>query len=194
MKDQIRQESKAKKVIKIVIKLLYQILIIFCALLTAVIILQKISDSNRSIGGYRIFRVITGSMEPEYQVGEVVICKETEPKNISVGEDIVYLGKYGEYNGKIIMHNVVEIENEENGRLTFHAKGLNSSSVEDPKINQDQIYGIVIYKSKLLTILYVSILTLGLTSINFFIPLLTSLNARAPVGTEKVPFIFLFKS
>ena len=93
-------------------------------------------------------------MEPEYQVGEVVICKETEPKNISVGEDIVYLGKYGEYNGKIIMHNVVEIENEENGRLTFHAKGLNSSSVEDPKINQDQIYGIVIYKSKLLTILY----------------------------------------
>ena len=52
------------------------------------------------------------------------------------------------------MHNVVEIENEENGRLTFHAKGLNSSSVEDPKINQDQIYGIVIYKSKLLTILY----------------------------------------
>ena len=154
MEDQIRQESKAKKVIKIVIKLLYQILIIFCALLTAVIILQKISDSNRSIGGYRIFRVITGSMEPEYQVGEVVICKETDPKNISVGEDIVYLGKYGEYNGKIIMHNVVEIENEENGRLTFHAKGLNSSSVEDPKINQDQIYGIVIYKSKLLTILY----------------------------------------
>lgn len=75
MKDQIRQESKAKKVIKIVIKLLYQILIIFCALLTAVIILQKISDSNRSIGGYRIFRVITGSMEPEYQVGEVIICK-----------------------------------------------------------------------------------------------------------------------
>ena len=68
MEDQIRQESKAKKVIKIVIKLLYQILIIFCALLTAVIILQKISDSNRSIGGYRIFRVITGSMEPEYQV------------------------------------------------------------------------------------------------------------------------------
>ncbi len=43
MEDQIRQESKAKKVIKIVIKLLYQILIIFCALLTAVIILQKIS-------------------------------------------------------------------------------------------------------------------------------------------------------
>ena len=29
MEDQIRQESKAKKVIKIVIKLLYQILIIF---------------------------------------------------------------------------------------------------------------------------------------------------------------------
>ena len=39
-------------------------------------------------------------------------------------------------------------------QLKLNGLQLNSSSVEDPKINQDQIYGIVIYKSKLLTILY----------------------------------------
>ena len=154
MENNIKQRKDSKKVIKIILKILYQILVILCLILAAVIILQKITDSNRSVAGYRMFRVITGSMEPAYDVGEVVISKEIDPKNIKVGDDIVYLGKYGDYNGKIIMHNVVAIETDASGNLNFHAKGLHSSSVEDPQIKADQIYGVVKYKSKLLTVLY----------------------------------------
>lgn len=143
-----------EKVVKIVSKILYQILVIVCLIVAAVIILQKVTDSNRSIAGYRIFRVITGSMEPEYGVGEVVISKEVDPKNIKVGDDIVYLGTYGEYNGKIIMHSVIAIDTDKNGNLNFHAKGLHSSSVEDPQIKANQIYGVVKFKSEILTVLY----------------------------------------
>ena len=143
-----------EKVVKIVSKILYQILVIICLVVAAVIILQKVTDSNRSIAGYRIFRVITGSMEPEYDVGEVVISKEVDPKSIKVGDDIVYLGAYGEYNGKIIMHSVIAIDTDENGNLNFHAKGLHSSSVEDPQIKGSQIYGVVKFKSGILTVLY----------------------------------------
>ena len=143
-----------KNIIRLILKILYQILVVFCLLLAAVIILQRVSNSNKSIAGYRIFRVISGSMEPEYDVGEVVISKEVNPKNIKVGDDIVYLGKYGEYNGKIIMHSVVAIENDENGNLRFHAKGLHVGSVEDPQITESQIYGVVKFKSKILTVLY----------------------------------------
>ena len=143
-----------EKVVKIVSKILYQILVILCLLVAAIIIFQKISDNNKSIAGYRIFRVITGSMEPEYDVGEVVISKEVDPKKIKVGDDIVYLGTYGEYNGKIIMHAVIAIDTDENGNLNFHAKGLHSSSVEDPQIKASQIYGVVKFKSGILTVLY----------------------------------------
>ena len=143
-----------EKVVKIVSKILYQILVIICLVVAAVIILQKVTDSNRSIAGYRIFRVITGSMEPEYDVGEVVISKEVDPKSIKVGDDIVYLGAYGEYNGKIVMHSVIAIDTDENGNLNFHAKGLHSSSVEDPQIKDSQIYGVVKFKSGILTVLY----------------------------------------
>lgn len=152
MEENVR--PKTNKIIKIVFKILYQILIIMCLILTAIIILQRLSDSNRSIAGYRIFRVITGSMEPEYEVGEVVISKEVDPKSIKIGDDIVYLGAYGEYNGKIIMHNVIAIDRDENGNLNFHAKGLHSSSVEDPQIKENQIYGVVKYTSPVLTLLY----------------------------------------
>ena len=93
-------------------------------------------------------------MEPEYDVGEVVISKEIDPKKIKVGDDIVYLGRYGEYNGKIIMHNVIAIDTDESGNLRFHAKGLHAYSVEDPQIMASQIFGVVKYKSNILTILY----------------------------------------
>lgn len=155
----MEEDSKSKnivikKVAKIVLKILYQILVIICLIVAAVIILQKVTASNKSIAGYRIFRVITGSMEPEYDIGQVVISKEVDPNSIKVGDDIVYLGTYGEYSGKIIMHSVVGIEKDANGNLNFHAKGLHSSSVEDPQIKESQIYGVVKFKSKILTVLY----------------------------------------
>ena len=154
MEIDIKAKMDVRKIIKIVFKIIYQILVIFCVILTAIIILQRVTSSNKSIAGYRIFRVISGSMEPEYDVGEVVISKEIDPKKIKVGDDIVYLGRYGEYNGKIIMHNVIAIDTDESGNLRFHAKGLHAYSVEDPQITASQIFGVVKYKSSILTILY----------------------------------------
>lgn len=155
MEEDIKAKNiVVKKVIKIVLKILYQILVIICLIVAAVIILQKVTASNKSIAGYRIFRVITGSMEPEYDIGQVVISKEVDPNSIKVGDDIVYLGTYGEYSGKIIMHSVVGIDKDANGNLNFHARGLHSSSVEDPQIKESQIYGVVKFKSKILTVLY----------------------------------------
>lgn len=155
MEEDIKAKNiVVKKVIKIVLKILYQILVIICLIVAAVIILQKVTASNKSIAGYRIFRVITGSMEPEYDIGQVVISKEVDPNSIKVGDDIVYLGTYGEYSGKIIMHSVVGIDKDANGNLNFHARGLHSSSVEDPQIKDSQIYGVVKFKSKILTVLY----------------------------------------
>ena len=155
MENDTRSKSNiAKKILKIVLKISYQIIIIICLLLTMIVVLQKVTDSNRSIGGYRIFRVITGSMEPEYDIGEVVICKETDPNEIEVGQDIVYKGTYRDYSGKIIMHEVVGIDRDENNNLNFRAKGLHSASIEDPQIKANQIYGVVRHKSGILTLLY----------------------------------------
>ena len=145
----------AKKILKIVLKILYQILIILCVLLIIIILMQKITNSNRTIGGYRLFRVITGSMEPEYDVGVVVICKEIPINDIKKGDDIVYLGRYGDYNGKIIMHDVIGTDKDENGNIVnLHAKGLHSASVEDPQIKPDQVFGVVKFQSGILTKLY----------------------------------------
>lgn len=155
MESDIRSKTGImKKILKIVGKILYNLFTIICVLLIAIILFQKVTDNNRSVGGYRIFRVITGSMLPEYDVGEVVIAKETNPYDIEVGDDIVYRGTYGDYNGKIIMHKITQIDIDEKNNLNFHAKGLHNSSVEDPQIKPNQIYGVVKLKSKVLSVLY----------------------------------------
>ena len=183
----IKPKSNKKGIIKIILKILYQILVILCLIVAAVIIMQKVTANNKSIAGYRMFRVITGSMEPEYDVGEVVISKEIDPKKIKVGDDIVYLGKYGDYNGKIIMHSGVGIDTDANGNLNFHAKGLHSSSVEDPQVKTDQIYGVVKYQSDILTILYK--LATNIYSV-FVIIIVLSLNVfisfRSPRKKKKI--------
>lgn len=147
--------NMAKKIIKIALKILYQLLIILCVILTIIIVMQKFTNSNRTILGYRIFRVITGSMEPQYDVGQVVICKEIPVNEITIGDDIVYLGTYGDYSGKIIMHKIVSIDKDENGNsINFHAKGLHTASVEDPQIKPGQVFGVVKHQSGILTLLY----------------------------------------
>lgn len=140
-------------IIKIALKILYNILVIWCILLILIIVMQKITDSNKSIGGYRIFRVVTGSMLPQYDIGEVVICKEIPANKIKKGNDIVYRGRIGELSGKIIMHEVVDKKNDLNGKIVFHAKGT-SNQEEDPEVREEQILGVVKFKSRLLTILY----------------------------------------
>lgn len=142
-----------KKIAIITWKIIYQLLILLIVLLTLIIVLQKASDNNKALGGYRIFKVISGSMLPKYNIGEVVICKTINPKEIKKGDDIVYLGKTGEINGKIIMHEVTDVKIDSNGKVKITAKGLDNT-IADPVIEENQIYGVVVIKSELLTILY----------------------------------------
>lgn len=140
-------------VFKLALKILYDILIVICILLVLIIVMQRISNNNQSIAGYRIFTVVSGSMLPKFNIGEVVICKEVDVSTINVGDTIVYLGEKGDFAGKTIMHDVVNIEQDEDGKYTFHARGV-ENNLEDPDVSADQIYGVCIYKSTLLTMLY----------------------------------------
>lgn len=142
-----------KNILNITWKIIYQCLIILIIILTLIIVLQKVSENNKALGGYRIFKVVSGSMLPKYNIGEVVICKEKDIKQIKAGDDIVYLGQTGEIKGKIIMHEVTKIEHDSNGRVKIIAKGLDNT-VADPVIDESQVYGVVVVKSQILTVLY----------------------------------------
>lgn len=115
-----------------------------------VIIAQRLSGNN-SIFGYRIFSVATGSMIPKYNINDVLAVKEVNIDELKVGDDITYLGNRYDVNGKIVTHRIIDIKTE-NGKKKYITKGINATT-EDPSIEKNQIYGKVIGKIPVITLI-----------------------------------------
>lgn len=136
------------KYFQIPYKIIKAIIFIILILYVAFILAQRISG-NQSIMGYRIFAVATGSMVPDYNVNDVLLIKEVNHSELKVGDDITYLGTKLDVNGRIVTHRIIEIK-EENGKKTYLTKGINNT-VEDPMIDDNQIYGKVMGKIPVVT-------------------------------------------
>lgn len=136
------------------IKKVFNILITtFVILFVIVVCLQRFSNNRISVFSYRMFTVVSGSMEPKYKIGDVLIAKEIEPSKIKVGDAISYLGEVGQFKDKVVTHEVIEIEKTEDGKYKYHTKGL-SNIIEDPIVYENQLYGKVIYKTFILSFIY----------------------------------------
>ncbi|MBQ6284865.1 MAG: signal peptidase I [Bacilli bacterium] len=144
------RQFKEKLKNNIVLRILRVIVYVIVALLLLVIIVQKFSNNSISVGGFRIFTVVSGSMVPEYNIGDILLSKKTEAENIEIGDNVTYLGKTASLKDIIITHKVIKKDNR-NGDYYFVTKGV-ANAIADPEISYDQIYGKVVYKTAILSI------------------------------------------
>lgn len=147
-------------VLKLINNIIYVILFLIVASVLFVVILQRASNNAIALGGVRVFNIISESMIPKYNIGDVLVVKSIEPQNIKVGDDIAYIGQESTFNQKIVTHQVIKIDYE-NGEYIFHTKGI-TNILEDPLVHQNQVFGKVVYKiwilsfiSKILSNVYV---------------------------------------
>lgn len=129
---------------KIIKALIFTMILLYVAFT----IIQRVSG-NQSIFGYRLFSVATGSMLPVYNVDDVLAVKEVNQDDLKIGDDITYLGTKQDVKGKIVTHRIIDIELKK-GVKTYTTKGVNNT-VEDPTIEESQIYGKVIGKVPIIT-------------------------------------------
>ncbi len=144
---------KKIKPIKIVGWLVKIFLFIILIAFILSVFLQRFSNNEFSFFNYRIFSVLTGSMIPKYNVGDILISKEVDPEEIKVGDSVSYLGKEGDFKNKVVTHDVIEIVENEDGTLSFITQGVANDYI-DPVVDEDQIYGIVTSKSYILSTVY----------------------------------------
>ncbi len=140
------------KILKSIWSLFRTIVTIILVVLIAVIVTQRVSNNQKAIAGFRVFNVITESMVPEYKVGDTILTKTVNPSELKIGDDITYMGKKDPFKGMIITHRIVKIEKQEDGKYLIQTKGL-ANDIEDPEINESQVYGKVIYKIKTISFL-----------------------------------------
>ena len=140
-----------KKLLKHIGKMIYIFLFVMLIILIIFAVVQKTSDNRKSIGGIKIFTVITGSMIPVYDIGDILIVKEVIPEEIKVEDDIVYQGKKGSFKGKTITHRVISIKKKEDGNYGIITKGVANFS-QDPEINQTQVLGKVMFRVPIISL------------------------------------------
>lgn len=117
-------------------------------------------ENDISILGFRPYMVATGSMEPKYNVGDLVIIKETPEEEIKIGDIINYISENGI---DTITHRVVDIIKKD-GKTYYKTHGDNNNSEDSGLVNYSQVNGKLVFKiSKLGTILTKLLTGTGIT-------------------------------
>ena len=138
IKNKTRTENKTvktksrKKKIKKIINVIDYIVIFLVIFVNAVLIFKSMSNPGKSpsIFGKKAFVIISGSMIPHIQIGDVVLINETN--NVAVGDVIAF-----RRDSSVIVHRIVK-EMNVNGKLMYQTKGDNNS-VEDKELVETSI-------------------------------------------------------
>lgn len=144
--------KKRFRVIKGIVNVLCWILVVFIVLTVALSLISRLNGSTPSVFGYSIYRVSSGSMEPELKVGDIILDKVVEnPKDLKVGDVITF--KSDDYGDLLVTHKVIKAPYEENGKLMLQTRGV-ANELEDKPISTDKVKGIMICKVDYLDTVY----------------------------------------
>ncbi|MBQ8558581.1 MAG: signal peptidase I [Tyzzerella sp.] len=109
-----------------VVSTLFVVFTVFCAVFLM----------GSRLMGYRVFNVISGSMEPMYSVGDLIYVKEVNPYDIEVGTPITFV-----LNEDLVVatHMVVEVD-EENQH--FYTQGLANDTPDSVPVHFNNVIGV----------------------------------------------------
>lgn len=153
IKEKNNKKEKRRKIFKI-ISFPFIILIVLLVLYVGYMKFIK-KENDISILGFRQYMVATGSMEPQYGVGDLIIIKETPKEEIQVGDVINYISANGM---DTITHRVVEIL-EKDGETYYKTKGDNNNAEDPELVNFNQVQGVLVFKISKLGTLMTNMLT-----------------------------------
>lgn len=125
-----------KSIFKRISSILLTIILIVLVAVVIFTVIARVSGNTPSVFGYMIFRVSSGSMEPELMVGDIILTKEvTDVETIEVGDVVTFHCTDGEMAGELVTHKVIEEPSYKNGKYYIHTKG-----VAAPEWNEGEIF------------------------------------------------------
>ena len=122
--------------------------IVLCVLLIPILLINLTliaqsfinKDEVPNIGGTTPLIVLTDSMYPYIESGDMIICQAREPEDIKVGDVIAFFDPAG--NGTtIVTHRVTEIT-EHNGSLAWRTKGDNNNTEDRLPVTADKLVAV----------------------------------------------------
>ena len=127
-----------KKVIFRIIEIfaIMLILVILAVDLILVVKSNKNKDEIPSVFGYKLFIVMSGSMQSRINIGDLVIIQEVD-SDILQKDDII---AFRDEKNKVTTHRIVDVL-EENGEKSFITKGDSNLTNDKEQTNKDNLEG-----------------------------------------------------
>jgi signal peptidase len=127
----MKQKSQTRKLYHKLLSGGVTLLLVAAVCLSLYIAVQVLTHGHMSLGGYSCFRVITGSMEPELSVNDMVIVTARDAYEVG---DVVVFQSYG----SLVVHRIVSIDGE-----SVITQG-DANDTPDPAIKLSDIKGEVV--------------------------------------------------
>ena len=124
----------------------FSVLIIIAAVFVLCTVIFTKSGEAPSVFGYMALRVTTGSMKPTYDVDTLIVVKKVDPETIKVNDVISFYSQDPVLDGAVNTHRVVEILEEEQGRV-FVTKGDNNNVTDAYNVESEYLIGKVVASS-----------------------------------------------
>ena len=139
IKRRKNKEIKRKRIVSICVYIILIPILIYNINLIIKAIIKP--NETPSFLGIKTYVIISGSMEPNINIGDIVIAKSIKNKeeSIKVGDIISY--RKGQ---NVITHRITNIEKDENGILRIATKGDNNNTEDSERILINNIEGKVI--------------------------------------------------
>lgn len=95
------------------------------------ILVKNVSGQGKiaSVGGVTPFIVLTDSMNPTIESGDLVVCRETDADSVREGDIIAFFDPEGS-GSSVVTHRVAAIDRDAAGKLSFTTKG-DANNTED---------------------------------------------------------------
>ncbi len=151
--DGLQIQEKAKERLPVMHVVLTVVGVILCLVLIPILIINCTlivrsyldKENVPSVGGFFPMIVLTDSMYPGIQSGDLIICHTKDAEDVEVGDVISFFDPAG--NGtSVVTHRVVEITTQD-GELAFRTKGDANNAEDASLVPAQSLVGV--YRSRL---------------------------------------------
>lgn len=150
--------QKVLKTVKKIMNVICWIMIIALVAVMSVSFITQITGNTPSLFGYSLYRVSSGSMQPELMVGDIILDKVVEnPEALKEGDIITYEGN-GVLDGQMVTHKVIKAPYTEDGKQYIQTQGVANPIPDDP-IELDRVRGIMLCEIPILTMFFILFLS-----------------------------------
>lgn len=138
--EAIKKRKKIEDIIKKKINILMYIILIPILIYNISLIIQSLIKTSETPNflGIKTYVIISGSMEPSLQIGDIVIVKKVDQNELKKGDIISF--RQGQ---SVITHRINEVI-EENEKVEYKTKGDNNNAEDNGSVSYEIIEGKVI--------------------------------------------------